>query len=673
MVWPQHTGLVMGFNEAVSMQLADMRLNRSVQHYLAVDMHVGGGRIKQADWGLGPRIPRAQATNQPHRPTVVLVAGLSEGHLREEAMLWLNPDQGSAHICFTATIQHFFDRRDLKIDKWQRDRGQSSARITESTVISEDNVDNVITVSASPLTIQFDLLFNREPNRDESDILVEEQELREIADLVSLTKPTQSSEDDNEKNDKENVEEGAMARRLSQMTEDALLEGGSSARRNIQHAGFSEDLKQQLEERVKAASFKSEYAAAHSVLDMPSSAGQGTREAAAAPTWTGTESLQDSALRMLDDASKPIRTPFKIPNPVNLQPAPKSKHSPGVRIAKAKERTSNYAMSQTPGLSEEEREEIRNEMRERLNPGARNMPISIQGLSSLANERIEDAIARGQFEKIKRGKGVNTETDHNANSAYIDTTEYFMNKIIQKQEIVPPWIEKQQELATEISRFRQRIRADWRRQAARLISSQGGSLEAQMQRARGHAAAEARLLEKDKLEAALRNESASIDGEVVVSEIATDGRIVSKIQPDIVTESQVSEKGTGTEEVPHLPPLRDPQYMSIERSYHELAVKRINSMTRSYNLQAPRSAQKPYVNLDRELKSCFADVAPSLAEEIKRRATERARVPASSAGSSSSVFGSIGPNRPLVRVHEEGKDKAYGLKQMWRDLFSKEG
>jgi hypothetical protein len=117
-----------------------------------------------------------------------------------------------------------------------------------------------------------------------------------------------------------------MARRLSQMTEDAMLEGGRSARRNLEQAGFSEDLKRQLEERVKAASFKSEHAAAHSILDMPVSAGQGTRETAAAPAWTGTESFQDTALRMLDDASKPIRTPYKIPQPVNLQPAAKPKH-----------------------------------------------------------------------------------------------------------------------------------------------------------------------------------------------------------------------------------------------------------------------------------------------------------------------------------------------------------
>jgi len=368
---------------------------------------------------------------------------------------------------------------------------------------------------------------------------------------------------------------------------------------------------------------------------------------------------------MLDDASKPIRTPYKIPRPVNLQPAPKPKLSPGVRIARAKEKTSNYALSQGPGLTDEEREVIRNEMREKLSPGAMAMPISIQGLSSLANERIEDAIRRGQFEKIRRGKGVNTETDHNANSAFIDTTEYFMNKIIQKQDIVPPWIEKQQELAMEVSRFRQRLRADWRRHA----SSQGGSLEAQMQRARAYAAAELRLSEKAKLEAALRDSGAASSDETVVSEITSDGRIVSKVDAvDLAAEFKPSEK----EELPHLPPLRDPEYVGNERSYHELAVKQLNAITRSYNLQAPRSAQKPYTNLDRELKSCFADVAPQLAEEIRRRATERARGSSSPVRAASvSAFGSLGPG-PSVRVYEEDKTKSYGWKEMWRDLFSKE-
>lgn len=60
-----------------------------------------------------------------------------------------------------------------------------------------------------------------------------------------------------------------MARRLSEMAEDAFLEGGRSARKSIQEAGFSDDLKAKLEERVAASTFKSDYAAAHSIVDMP--------------------------------------------------------------------------------------------------------------------------------------------------------------------------------------------------------------------------------------------------------------------------------------------------------------------------------------------------------------------------------------------------------------------
>ncbi|EPS27934.1 hypothetical protein PDE_02878 [Penicillium oxalicum 114-2] len=475
--------------------------------------------------------------------------------------------------------------------------------------------------------------------------------------------PQNGGEAKTDSQNESSTEEGAMARRLSQMTEDAIVQGGRSAQRNIENAGFSEELKRQLEERVKAASFKSEHAAAHSILDMPSSAGQGTRETAAAPVWSGTESLHDSALRMLDDASKPIRTPFKIPQPVNLQPAAKPKRSTGARLAAAKDRTTKYTLSQAPGLSDDQRAAIRSEMKEKLMPGAQAMPISLHGLASLANERIEDAIARGQFDKIKRGKGVNTETDHNANSAFIDTTEYFMNKIIQKQDIVPPWIEKQQELASELSRFRQRIRTEWRRHAARLIASQGGSLEAQMRRARGYAAAEARLAEQARMEAALRDTSS----EKRVSDIAADGRISPTSSSSDVPSDDVDDE---KEDIPHLPPLRDEDYIAIERAYLELAVKQLNTIARSYNLQAPRSAQKPYINLDRELRACYAEVAPQLAEEIRRRASERARPAIPVSAPKSSVFGSIGTAQ-TVQVYEEDKNNGYGMKEFWRDLFSK--
>ncbi|OJI96573.1 hypothetical protein ASPVEDRAFT_121756 [Aspergillus versicolor CBS 583.65] len=463
----------------------------------------------------------------------------------------------------------------------------------------------------------------------------------------AASKPNEDDKPRETQNEPE--EEGAMTRRLSEMTEQAILEGGRSTRKNLSHAGFSEDLKKELEERVAAAAFKSDHAAAHSIANMPESAGQGTRDIAGSAPWTGSESTHDVTLRMLDSSKKPLRTPYKIPQPgpIDTRLTPKPPRHPGLRIADAKERTATYELSRSEGVTETEREAMRREMRERFSPGARPMPATLQGLASLANERIEDAVARGQFDRIKRGKGVGTETDHNANSPFIDTTEYFMNKIIQKQEIVPPWIEKQQELGREVERFRQRLRVEWRRHAARIISSQGGSLEAQMRRAQAYAAAEARHTSRANIEKAfLDSDSAS------------------------TTPTGETSPPDEQSKLPHLSPLRDPQYMANERSFLELSVKTINGNTRSYNLQAPPVAQKPYLNLDRELAACYADVAPTLAEEIKRRATERARPSASFGGKATSVLDSLGTSHN-ARVYEEDQSKGYGFKQFWQDMFSK--
>ncbi|KAI9043347.1 DnaJ family domain-containing protein [Aspergillus affinis] len=479
------------------------------------------------------------------------------------------------------------------------------------------------------------------------------------------------AQNDNETNQSqdESNEDGAMARRLSEMTEQAMLEGGRSARKNMQEAGFSEDLKKELEERIAASAFKSEYATAHSIVDMPESAGQGTRDIAGAQPWGGSENLHDVTLRMLDSSKKQLRTPYKIPqpNPVDMRISPNPKKSPGLRLAEAKERTSTYTHSQSPGVSDHEREAMRKEMRERFTPGARPMPVTIQGLTSLANERIEDAIARGQFERIKRGKGINTETDHNANSAYIDTTEYFMNKMIQKQELVPPWIEKQQELAREVGRFRERLRTEWRRHAARKIASHGGSLEAQMRRAKAYAAAEARLVEKANIEKSFRDYAGS---EAPSTELERNISEVSASLADEVPNTSRLETSSTPNTLPHLSPFRDPAHLAIERSFYELTIKNLNTLTRSYNLQAPPVAQKPYLNLERELSACYADVAPSLAEEIRRRATERAHTPESVGSKANGLLDSLSTS-PTANVYEEDQAKGYGFKQFWRDMFSK--
>ena len=402
---------------------------------------------------------------------------------------------------------------------------------------------------------------------------------------------------------------------------------------------------------------------------------------------------------MLDDSHKRLRSPSirapRIPQPTSLRPAPKKKTSAGERLANARDRTSIYALSQINEMTEEERGKMRTELKERFMPGARATPVTLQGLTSLANERIEDAIARGQFKNIPRGKGKNVERDYNANSPFLDTTEYFMNKIIQRQEIVPPWIEKQQELVKTVSNFRSRLRSDWRRHAARVIASKGGGLDAQIIQAHAYALAEeknnplqpqvARLSEIDNQGQLVTITVQERPATTSTSDLAAP-RVENTSTTIAVTEALAEDAPPGrppleaNTSVPSTGPpsvlttahtFRDPDWEKTEFAYHTLAVENLNSLTRSYNLMAPKIAQKPYYSLARELKRCFADVAPQLADEIAHRARApvvKVEIMGHREGGILEKFGT----GHVAKVRDEDSRKGYGFKQFWRDLFRKE-
>ena len=194
-------------------------------------------------------------------------------------------------------------------------------------------------------------------------------------------------------------EQGAMTRRLAGLSE----VGGQRDRKAIEGAGFSEDVKQQLLDKISSANLsRAQHPSAFAQAAMPLSAPKQARDAAGAKPWTGSESVSDAALRMLNEARRPIRIPFKVSNP---QRPPKSidtgrptKGSPGgsagIRLADARDKSSMYGYLQDPNLSDHEKEQMRKKLKERFTPVARPIPMTLQGLASLANERIEDAIAR---------------------------------------------------------------------------------------------------------------------------------------------------------------------------------------------------------------------------------------------------------------------------------------
>lgn len=481
------------------------------------------------------------------------------------------------------------------------------------------------------------------------------------------------------------------------MSEESLESGGKSARKAVEEAGFSDELKKQLEERIASASFRSENASAFAQANMPNSAGRATRDIAAAAPWTGTESVEDASLRMLTDAHKPLRGPkgrpsLRMPSRVDTG-RPPQKAATGTRLANARDKTSAYAWMKDSNMSPEEREKLRAEMKAKFQPAARAVPATIQGLASLANERIEDAIARGQFKNLPRGKKI--ERDYNAGSPFIDTTEYFMNKMIQRQDIVPPWIEKQQELVSTATRFRGRLRADWRRHVSRTIASKGGSLEQQMRLAEEYALAESQQNPQKRKEEKLN----AVDGEGQLSQITLAGELkptplhdAPSEQAEIkILEQTIDDEGnlkppeeeiTVATEQPaatalpsrsadraSVAPFRDRNWERTENSYLRTAIESLNTLTRSYNLMAPDLAKKPYFSLDRELKSCYADVAPTVANAIKERAmAPKIRGVEVVGHKPGGVLEKFSMDR-AGHVYDERKPQ-YGFKEFWKDLFA---
>ena len=60
-----------------------------------------------------------------------------------------------------------------------------------------------------------------------------------------------------------------MSRRLAEMTEETIDSGEKSAAKNVQAAGFSEELKKQLEARIEEGAFRNQNQRAMAESEMP--------------------------------------------------------------------------------------------------------------------------------------------------------------------------------------------------------------------------------------------------------------------------------------------------------------------------------------------------------------------------------------------------------------------
>ncbi|EWC45279.1 hypothetical protein DRE_06006 [Drechslerella stenobrocha 248] len=438
-------------------------------------------------------------------------------------------------------------------------------------------------------------------------------------------------------------------------------------------------LKERIANKIQTADFKHEHAGAIAFAQLSGTiSGKETREMVMAKPWTGTESLEDAVLRSLHESKPRLRGAMKATTsrtsmPTNL--APTRRMSKSERVASARDRASSYPLLKKAEseLNDEEKEARSRMFRERFEPGARAMPNTVQGLAALANEKIEEAISKGMFKNLPKGP---VERDHHAESPFIDTTEYLLNRMIQRQEVIPPWIEKQQELQKEVRVFRNRIRADWKKHVVRTIASWGGGPDIWIKRAEEYARAE-KIVNPNPVDACAKASGPKPKDNAQ----KTGGTTTTQIDKNITTYEKAEAKPTlaqDSEAKEPSVPFRDSNWEKIELPYHEVSIKAINTMTRSYNLQAPRIAQRPFLTLEREILSCYRDAMLAVPAEM----IERANNP--DYGKSQLELGG-GPERDTKdkgflallstgdkgKVFEESESKVYGFGQFWRDLFSR--
>ncbi|KOS45007.1 hypothetical protein ACN38_g4016 [Penicillium nordicum] len=185
MLLPEHAQLSIDISMAIREALGPMGLNKSIFDYGHTTLPIANGfKEPDASWVLR-RPPRGS----PRRPTVVLEISISETHAKlvRDASQWLDPIHGLANVVLAIKV----DRRQPRftIQRWQYDSARAAIKNVQTIEIIGSSKGDEVTVTAltgGPLIIPFHLFFLRpaEHHRREGDILIDEQELKEMAQFI---------------------------------------------------------------------------------------------------------------------------------------------------------------------------------------------------------------------------------------------------------------------------------------------------------------------------------------------------------------------------------------------------------------------------------------------------------------------------------------------------------
>ncbi|GJJ06966.1 hypothetical protein Clacol_001163 [Clathrus columnatus] len=211
-------------------------------------------------------------------------------------------------------------------------------------------------------------------------------------------------------------------------------------------------------------------------------------------------------------------------------------------------------------------------------------PISLKGWNSLVEERIERARQEGLFRNINgRGKPLARETEQS--NPFIPREEFLLNRIVQRQGAAPAWVEFQ---AGEYRLFT-------------LNLNGSGSKRSQEQDV-----SFLRSYGSNKLESAITTFRSVLRSSWTRKALRT---LTTTNHPAFLPKITLTD----------ITRLRDDEWETREKGYHDKSIAEINSLVRKYNGVAPYAVRRSVLDRRSELERMYEECKEDILEEIGRR------------------------------------------------------
>ncbi|KAG0671924.1 hypothetical protein C6P41_002041 [Kluyveromyces marxianus] len=248
-------------------------------------------------------------------------------------------------------------------------------------------------------------------------------------------------------------EAGYMKKRLQELSETNIVDKDDPLMKII-HGGSIVDESEALRKthgKLEDVTFQEKHREQLSITKGSVNTNKHAQDIASSKSWRGDEHVLDTALRMvLDSAPKAIPMPNGSVNN-RFKDTGRRKLSVQDRLEQVQDKTMRYKQDlSTDEIEKREAAAFRALYTEKFTPIG-----SFEKLRSVADARIEESIKRGEFNSTKKLHG--KKVDVSNENAHLDRTTYHLNNILVKQNIVPPWIEKQGSVSSDIAAFRKQL------------------------------------------------------------------------------------------------------------------------------------------------------------------------------------------------------------------------